>query len=191
MTEQEGRPGAGKDLASAEREAAAEAAAESSGEPPVETHDDAEAEPGSELTAEPQGSAGSPTTGSSSSGPSQLEAVVRAAHVDLRQGGAQQIDAETVSMTQGGASRINARNVTITMGGAALVRSDTVRLEEGSGAFSVFASRAHVSPGSRVAVLIARESSGEVRPVLDWRAALALVAGYVLFRRLIGGRRGR
>lgn len=109
-------------------------------------------------------------------------------HVDLRQGGAARIEATTVSVTQGGASRIDAQDVSITMGWAALVRTDTLRLGEGSSAMAVLSRHAQLASGSRVLVLIARQTSGDVRPLIDWRVALAAVGGYVLLRRLLGRR---
>lgn len=116
---------------------------------------------------------------------------VRADHVDVRQGGAARIEAQTVSINQGGASRIDARDVSVTQGGAGLIRTDNIRLGQASSAFAVITGRAEVAPGSQVFVLVARETSGDVRPVLDWRGALALVGGFLVIRRLLGLLRDR
>ncbi len=97
-----------------------------------------------------------------------------------------------MTVTQGGASRIDAREVSISQGGAGIVRADSLRLEDGSSALVVMAGRAEVSPGSRVMVLLSRETTPmDVRPILDWRGALALVGGFLVLRRLLGAlRRG-
>ncbi len=120
-----------------------------------------------------------------------VEGTVRADRVDLRQGGAARVEAESVSITQGGASRIDAREVSITQGGAGIVRTDSIRLEQASSAFAVLAGRATLAPGSRVFVLLARQSSGDVRPIVDWRGALAAVGGFLLLRRILGLMRSR
>jgi hypothetical protein len=113
--------------------------------------------------------------------------VVRADHVEISQGGAQSIEATTVSLTQGGAGRIQADEVSIHQGGAGLVQTDNLHLQEGSSAFAVLAGEANINEGANVFILFARSVSGEVRPVLDWRAAAALGAGFgvavALFRR--------
>ena len=196
MTEQVGQSDAERALAHAEREAAAEAAADRSEPEPAED----EADPGGSLSpgpepvpvidAEPEPAM---TTAPGSEPPAEGDdsSTVRAERVDLRQGGATRIDATTVSLTQGGASRINARDVSIKMGGAVLVRTDALRLEDGAAAVAVVAGRAQVAPGARILVLISRQTSTEVRPVIDWRTALAAVGGYLLFRRILGRRRGR
>ncbi len=111
---------------------------------------------------------------------------VRADHVEVRQGSAAHIEADSVSINQGGATRIDARDVSVTQGGAGLVRTDNIRLGQASSAFAVITGRAELAPGSRVFVLVARHTSGDVRPVLDWRGALAVVAGFLVIRRLLG-----
>jgi hypothetical protein len=115
---------------------------------------------------------------------------VRAEHVDLKQGGAARIEATTVTLTQGGASRIDARDVSISQGGAGIVRTDSLTLDNGSSAMVVMAGRAEVFPRSRVMVLLSRETNPmDVRPILDWRGALALVGGFLVLRRLLGALR--
>lgn len=116
---------------------------------------------------------------------------VRAEHVDLRQAGAARVEADQVSITQSGASRIDAREVTISQSGAGIVRTEQIRFGEGASAFAVVAGRAEMAPGSQVFMLLARETNGDVRPILDWRGALALVAGLLLLRRLLGFLRAR
>lgn len=107
-----------------------------------------------------------------------MSGAVRADHVEISQGGASSIEATTVSLTQGGAGRIEADEVTISQGGAGLVRTDSLRLEEGATAFAVLADEATVNDGANVLVLLARSVSGDLRPLLDWRAAAAFGAGF-------------
>ena len=118
-----------------------------------------------------------------------------AGNVDIRNGGARDIDATTVSITQGGARDIEATTVTINQGGAAsvradqlnvsqggvaLARSERVTLQQGGSAFAVMADQATLEPGSSVVLLIAGSTNGDVRPVIDWRAAAAFGAGFAL-----------
>lgn len=114
---------------------------------------------------------------------------VRAEHVELKQGGASRIEATTVTLTQGGASRIDAREVSISQGGAGIVRAGSLRLENGSSAMFVMTRRAELSSGSRVMVLLSRDTATDVRPMLDWRGAFALVGGFLVLRRLLGALR--
>jgi hypothetical protein len=220
VTEKAGQSDAERALAHAEREAAAEAAADRSTEPePVDDAEHADAlstEPEPALVADalpepttpgrdamgakaepaliadptPQ-----PTTTAEPRGGTDLSAdghsTARAQRIEIREGGAANIEADSVSITQGGATRVNARDVTISMGGAVLVRTDTLRLEDNAAAVAVVARRAQVAPGSRILILISRQTSGDVQPVLDWRAALAAVAGFLVIRRLLGVRRRR
>lgn len=118
--------------------------------------------------------------------PGARDAVIRAEHVELSQGGASRIEATTVSLSQGGAGRINARDVSISQGGAGFVRAGTVRLESEGNAFIVFSRNAGVTPGSRVVVLISGRTSGGTQALFDSRSAVALVGGFLLFRRLLG-----
>ena len=70
--------------------------------------------------------------------------------------------------------------MTINQGGVALARTDNLTIAEGGSAFAVMADKATLNNESSVFVLIAGSSSGDVRPVLDWRSAAALGAGLVL-----------
>ncbi len=107
---------------------------------------------------------------------------VRAERVEISQGGAGSIEATRVSIQQGGAGRVRTKELSVAQGGVALARTDDLRLEDGASAFAVVARRAIVEPGASVFMLIARSSTGDVRPVVDWRAAAALgaAAGVVL-----------
>ncbi len=114
-------------------------------------------------------------------------------NVDIRNGGARDIDATTVSITQGGARDIDATTVTINQGGAARIRADELNvsqggigfaradhltLEEGGTAFAVIADNVTLDPEASVFLLIAGSTKGDVRPVMDWRAAAAFGAGF-------------
>jgi hypothetical protein len=114
---------------------------------------------------------------------------VRAEHVELVQGGANTIDAQTVSIQQGGAANIRAREVSISQGGVALARTRRLSLRGGSNAAAVYADEATFDGGSNVLLLIARNVSGDVRPLLDWRAAAAVGAGFGLVVSLLRRRR--
>lgn len=113
---------------------------------------------------------------------SEVPEHVKAEHVEISQGGAGSIEADTVSLQQGGAGRVRAREMSVSMGGVGMASTDSLRLEEGASAFAVAAHQASVAEGASVFVLLARNVSGDVRPVLDWRAAAAfgLAAGATL-----------
>jgi hypothetical protein len=114
---------------------------------------------------------------------------VRAEHVEISQSGAQNVDAQTVAINQGGAAHVRAREVTISQGGIALARAERVELRESSSAFAVIADEAKVDAGATVMLLVAGETSGEVRPLLDLPTAIAIGAGFglavTLLRRLL------
>ena len=102
---------------------------------------------------------------------------VRAETVTISQGGANSVEAENVSITQGGAAQVRAAQLSISEGGVALARTENLTIGESGSAFAVVADSATVEEGGNVFMLIARSVGGDVRPVLDWRAALAFGAG--------------
>ena len=110
---------------------------------------------------------------------------VRAQNVSLTQGGARDINATTVSITQGGASRVSAEQMNLSQGGVALAKTENLTVADGGSAFAVLSDHATVNEGGNVLVLVAGEVSGDARPLLDWRSALALAAGLVVFWRLL------
>ncbi|HUR17249.1 MAG TPA: hypothetical protein VMZ33_08175 [Candidatus Limnocylindrales bacterium] len=110
---------------------------------------------------------------------------IDATTVSITQGGARDIDAQNVTITQGGAAQVHADDLTINQGGVAIARTENLRIAEGGSAFAVVADKATLSSESSVFLLIAGSSSGDVRPVLDWRTAAALGAGFVLAISLI------
>jgi hypothetical protein len=110
---------------------------------------------------------------------------VRAEHVEISQGGVSSIDATTVNLQQGGAGRVRATDMSVSQGGVGLARAQHLRLQDGASAFAVVADDAAMAEGSNVAVLIARTATGDVRPLLDWRAAAAFGAAFGLALRLL------
>lgn len=102
---------------------------------------------------------------------------VRADHVEISQGNAGSIEATTVALTQGGAGRVRAHEMTVNQGGVGLARTDRLHLGERSGAFAVISDEAALEPGSSVFLLLARSVSGNVEPILDWRAGAAFGVG--------------
>lgn len=114
---------------------------------------------------------------------------VRAEHVEISQGGVSSIDATTVNLQQGGAGRVRATDMSVSQGGVGMARAQHLRLQDGASAFAVVADEASVAEGSNVFMLIARTTTGDVRPALDWRAAAAFGAGFALVLRLFRRRR--
>ena len=105
------------------------------------------------------------------------EGDLHADNVTINQGGARDIEATTVSITQGGAGRVYADELTVSQGGVGLARVEQLRLDQGGSAFAVMADKATVEEGGNVFLLVAGSVSGEARPLLDWRSALAAGAG--------------
>ncbi len=110
---------------------------------------------------------------------------VRAENVTLSQGGARDIDATTVSITQGGAAQVRAQHMSLSQGGVALARTESLTVGEGGSAFAVMSDQATINEGGNVLLLVAGEVSGDARPVLDWRSALAFAVGLVVAWRLV------
>jgi hypothetical protein len=110
---------------------------------------------------------------------------VRAENVTLSQGGARDIEATTVSITQGGAAQVRAQQMTLSQGGVAVARTESLTVGEGGSAFAVMSDQATINDGGNVLLLVAGEVSGDARPVLDWRAALAFAVGLVVAWRLV------
>jgi hypothetical protein len=95
------------------------------------------------------------------------------------------IEADSVAINQGGAGRVRAREITVNQGGIGMARATHVDLAQGSGAFAIVADEATVEAGANVVLLVAGRTSGEVRPLLDAPAALALGAGFAIAIRLL------
>jgi hypothetical protein len=95
------------------------------------------------------------------------EPLLRPANVEIYQGGADRVDADTVTITQGGATTVTAGSVQIrqggianaqaddikvSMGGVALARADRVSVEMGAMGIS-FAREAHLTQGAARSVI--------------------------------------
>jgi hypothetical protein len=133
--------------------------------------------------------------------------VVRAVRVNVTQGGINQVDATHVDVRQGGISRVQATDVAVSMGGIAIARADRVSAEmsglgiavagearvsqsfvralfarearvDQSAVWNLMAGKVTFERPSVAGVVIAGRVDGSVRPLLDWRGALAL-AGIV------------
>jgi len=105
--------------------------------------------------------------------------------VELNGRGANVIEADSVTINQGGAGQVRAREITVNQGGIGMARAAHVDLAAGSGAFAVVADEATVESGANVVLLVAGRTSGEVRPLLDAPAALALGVGFAVAIRLL------
>jgi len=72
--------------------------------------------------------------------------------------------------------------MSIEQGGVGLARVKNLTLGAGSSAFAVVADQATVEEGSNTFLVVSRSFSGDVRPTIDWRGALAFGAalGFVL-----------
>ncbi len=110
---------------------------------------------------------------------------IDATNVSITQGGARDIEATTVTINQGGAARISADELTISQGGVGIARTEHLTIQEGGNAFAVLADKATLDPETSVFLLIAGSTSGDVRPVLDWRSAAAFGAGFALVMGLL------
>jgi hypothetical protein len=110
---------------------------------------------------------------------------IRADHVEINQGGANTVEAQTVSITQGGAGQVRADEVSVSQGGIGLARAGRLTLGQGGSAFAVVADDATLESGSNIFIVLARTASGDVRPVLDLRSALALGVGFGLIVSLL------
>jgi len=98
-------------------------------------------------------------------------------HVELNQGGMQSITATSVMLSQGGAGQVHADEMHVSQSGVGLARVGNLTLGDGASAFAVVADQATVEEGSNAFLVVARSFSGDVRPTIDWRTAMAFGAG--------------
>ena len=122
-------------------------------------------------------SAGNEPIGENISGGHEL---VRGNAVTLSQGSAGTVEASTVAISQGGAGRVTADEVSISQGGVGFARADHLTVQPDGSAFAVVTDNATLEPGANVFMLISRTTSGDARPVLDWRSAFALGGGVAM-----------
>ncbi|HEX9550342.1 MAG TPA: hypothetical protein VF971_04535 [Candidatus Limnocylindrales bacterium] len=131
---------------------------------------------------------------------------VEADAVEVHQGAIGRAEATDIRLTQGAIGLARGDRVSVVMGGVGAALGSEVSVSQ-AGVGSVLAQRATVDQAvvrtlvaqevefrkpSGVLVLIAQRVSGDVRVLLDWRAALAFGAAFgALFALLGRGRRGR
>ena len=131
---------------------------------------------------------------------------IEATSVSIIQGGAGTVDARTIDVRQGGIGRANATDIAVSAGSIGLARGERVSVEMGAVGVAIaddvrvtqsmsgfvagrgevtvdqslvstlIADRVTLRQPSAVLVVIARQVDGAVRPLLDWRGAVALGA---------------
>lgn len=130
---------------------------------------------------------------------------IQADAVEVRQGAVGRVDATEVDVTQGavGAARADriavqmgaigaamAREVDIAQGGAGSILAGQARIDQ-SFVRTLVAQHVEIHRPSAVLFLIAQRVTGDIRPVLDWRGALAFGAAFGVVAGLFGrARRG-
>jgi hypothetical protein len=117
--------------------------------------------------------------------------------IDVRQGGIGRASATDIAVSQGGIGFAQGERVTLDMGAIGAAIGDEVRVTQSTAGYvaargdatvdqslisTLIADRVTFRQPSAVLVLIARQVDGTVRPLLDWRGALAAgaVAGIVI-----------
>ena len=146
--------------------------------------------------------------------------IAQVASLRLERGGIAEASADTVEVRMGGIGALDADEVFVQWGGIGAARAKRVEVEFGSlGAAmagelrvtqgfagtvvareatieqgivrTLFAQRVEVKRPSAVLVMIAQHVSGEIRPLLDWRGALAFGAAFSLVSGLVRAGRTR
>jgi hypothetical protein len=105
---------------------------------------------------------------------------VSADQVEISQSQVSAVDGRTVSLNQSGVGRVKADEVSVSQSGIGLVRATSLKVGDRASAFAVLADEVTVEQGGNVFMLLAGDVSGEVRPVLDLRSALAIGVGFGL-----------
>jgi hypothetical protein len=117
--------------------------------------------------------------------------------IDIRQGGIGRASATDIAVSQGSIGYARGERVSVEMGAVGAAIGDEVRVTQAMSGFvaaqgeaivdqslisTLIADRVTIRQPSAVLLLIARQVDGTVRPLLDWRGALAAgaVAGIVL-----------
>ena len=117
--------------------------------------------------------------------------------IDVHQGGIQRATATDIAVSQGGIVFAQGNRVSLEMGGVGAAVGDEVRVTQSMAGFvaargdatvdqslvsTLIADHVTMRQPSAVLVLIARQVDGTVRPLLDWRGAIAAgaAAGLVL-----------
>jgi hypothetical protein len=130
-------------------------------------------------------------------------AEVNATNVDITRSGVGRIRATDVAVSQGGIGLAQGDRVSVEMGGIGAAIAGELRVSQG-GVGSVLARDVHVEQAvvrtvvannvhfdrtTGVLVLLARRVDGNVRAVLDWRAALAFGAAFGIVTSIFRRRR--
>lgn len=117
--------------------------------------------------------------------------------IDIRQGGIGRASATDIAVSQGSIGYARGERVSVEMGAVGAAIGDEVRVTQAMSGFvaaqgeatvdqslvsTLIADRVTIRQPSAVLLLIARQVDGTVRPLLDWRGALAAgaVAGIVI-----------
>ena len=179
---------------------------------PVTVPEPAQAEPAQAERARAVSAPAEPVEAASA--PEPAPPSVGIASLRLERGGIAEATADTVEIRLGGIGALDADEVLVQWGGIGAARAQRIGVEFGSvgaamaGEFNLtqgyaasvlareatieqgfvrtlIAQRVHVTRPSAVLVMIAQHVSGEVRPLLDWRGALAFGAAFGLVSGLV------
>jgi hypothetical protein len=129
---------------------------------------------------------------------------VTASSVEVRIGGIGSVDAEDVYVEWGGIGAARGESVSVEFGSIGAAMAGEARVTQGfAGAVlareaiveqglvrTLIAQRVTVTRPSGVLVLIAKDVSGDVRALLDWRGALAFGAAFGLVTGVVRAARG-
>jgi hypothetical protein len=119
--------------------------------------------------------------------------------VEVRMGGIGALDADEVFVQWGGVGAAKAQRVGVEFGSVGAAMAGEIHVTQGfAGSVlareatieqgivrTLVAQRVHIARPSAVLVMIAQHVSGEVRPLLDWRGALAFGAAFGLVSGLL------
>ncbi|MCJ7710843.1 MAG: hypothetical protein MUQ32_08425 [Chloroflexi bacterium] len=125
--------------------------------------------------------------------------------VEVRMGGIGALDADDVFVQLGGVGAAKAERVSVEFGSVGAAMTGELRVTQGyagsvlareatieqSFVRMLVAQRVHIARPSAVLVIIAKQVTGEVRPLLDWRGAIAFGAAFGLVSGLAGLARRR
>ena len=126
-----------------------------------------------------------------------------AQQVEVRMGGIGQLEADDVVVSWGGVGAARAEQLSVEFGSVGAALADELRVSQGyvgvvaarevnieqSFVRTLIAQDVRITRPSAVLVLIAARVEGSVRPLLDWRGALALGTAFGLVSALLRRRR--
>jgi hypothetical protein len=154
------------------------------------------------------------TTATTGDNEQETSEPTRSDRIDITQGGITTATADAIDVQQGGIVRATATDIAVTNGGIVLAQGDSVSLDRGfavgtvggetrvvqsaanivggrdamidqSLVMSLLAEKVTIRQPSVIGVLIANRVEGTVRPILDWRGALAFGAAFAVIARLL------